>query len=155
MFCQMSEKVNLYHDGELDAAERSLVEQHLQTCADCRAELAQLSAISQSFQSAPAPKLSQFSMHRLHAMADRWMEDDLVRVARVLRAVAACVLVAGSAWLIGTSPAATNAPIASEPQAAPWMEVAAATNAEVASIDTTTPAASWYLADASTRAEEP
>jgi anti-sigma factor RsiW len=151
MSCSMSEKVHLYHDGELDAAERQVVERHLESCADCRAEIEQLSAISESFRSSPAPKLSQFSVHRLHAMADRWMEDDLVRVARVLRAVAACILVAGSAWLIGTTPAASQAP---EAAAAPWVEVAAVTNAEVASIDTTTPAASWYLADASARAEE-
>ena len=152
MSCTWSEKVHQYHDGELDAQARQLVERHLQECAACAAELRELKSISESFKSAPEPRLSQFSMHRLHVMADQWRENDLVRVARFMRAVAACIVVAGSAWLMGTSPAANPT---SESQApAPWMEVAAATNAEVASIDTTTPAASWYLADASTRAEE-
>jgi hypothetical protein len=38
--------LSAYHDGELSTAQRAQVEAHLQTCAPCREQLAQLQALS-------------------------------------------------------------------------------------------------------------
>lgn len=42
--CPERERLQTYFDGELDAAGSAQLEQHLATCADCRAELASLQA---------------------------------------------------------------------------------------------------------------
>lgn len=47
------EWIPAYHDGELTAALREQVEAHLPTCADCRADLAELRALSGLLHEAP------------------------------------------------------------------------------------------------------
>lgn len=57
MKCQDCEELlHPYVDGELDAARRSAVEEHLQTCAACREELKQLQMLRRALQ---LPELRQ------------------------------------------------------------------------------------------------
>jgi anti-sigma factor RsiW len=142
--CTISQQLGLYLDGELDARGRATVERHLQECAPCRAELADLSAISRLIAQAPQPRLSQISLHRLHARTDAVMEEGLVRLARIMQAVAASVLIAGSAWLMRAAPV-TQTP--AQASVATVIPAAWDTRTE----ETATPAAAFYLADASSQ----
>lgn len=47
-----------YHDGELNQARHSQVEVHLQTCPDCRAELAALENLAGMLKSIPVPPMA-------------------------------------------------------------------------------------------------
>ncbi|CAN5423385.1 hypothetical protein BH10PLA1_BH10PLA1_14070 [soil metagenome] len=146
MTCDQTAQLQAYHDGELPAGERAAIEQHLPTCAACTAEFAQLRAISAAFANEPRSKISQIARHRLHNRVDEAMERGLVRIAWSLSGVAAAVLIGGSVWLLQMKD--QSQPVA----APPWVEAAASAraNGDVA----VTPAAQWYLVDASSRAEE-
>src|SRR5580698_7382453 len=100
MNCDFKNKIGAYHDGELDPAVCDKVEMHLAECPVCMAELIGLKAMSQLFAAMPEPRLSQITMHRLHNRAEGAMEEGLIRYARVLSGIAACILVAASAGLI-------------------------------------------------------
>jgi hypothetical protein len=76
-------------------------------------------------------------------------------MARTLRAIAACVLIAGSGWLV-FAPAAPSAVQPETPAETgdmqappPWLDVAATVTAENSQLETTSPAVAWYLADVS------
>jgi anti-sigma factor (TIGR02949 family) len=45
MECAESKRVQRYFDGELDAANAAQIEQHLQTCAECRRDLQELEQV--------------------------------------------------------------------------------------------------------------
>ena len=151
MVCSEQSRLGAYHDGELSAADREAVAAHLATCAACTAELAVLVRQSQQFRSMSLPRLSQLAAARLHASIDRSIglaneraaELGMLRIARTLASIAACVLVAGTVWL-------SVGPERVSPKAAPpWTGVALNSETESVSQDITTPAAQWYLADAS------
>jgi len=150
--CPFTEQLDAFHDGELDEASRARIERHLAECPECSAEIGRLQSISQLFVSLPAPRLSQISMHRLHRWTDEAMEEGLLRIMRVLSAVAACLLVAGSALLVKTRENRTVE--ASMPVAPPWADVVD-TSDNSSSVAYSTPAAAWYLADdTSTRSDD-
>jgi anti-sigma factor RsiW len=147
--CPFSKQLEAYHDGELDPLLRQALERHLSECSECAAELAQLQGMSRMFAALPPVHLSQIGLHRLHVKADQAMDESLLRAVRVLSAVAACVLVAGSAWLFKTrGDARENMPVAP-----PWADVAMALDVEPSSGTYSTPAAAWYLADDSGRGQ--
>jgi anti-sigma factor RsiW len=149
MACPFNNHLSAYHDGELDAAGRAEIDRHLSTCPACASELAELTALSGLFQANPPPRLSQIAGHRLHNEADAVMQASFVRVARALQLVAACVLLAASLW--PRSSETSNESVQSVP---PWVDVAVTASAETNSLNVTTPAAAWYLADATARSED-
>jgi anti-sigma factor RsiW len=114
--CDFCQRLGAYYDGELDAAARAEVERHLRACGVCTDRLAQLRGMSDMFAAAPVPRLSQISMHRLHTNLDLLLDRGLLRLARVLSAVAASVLLFGSTWLVMNS-ATRSGPAVSSPQA--------------------------------------
>jgi anti-sigma factor RsiW len=146
--CPFNEQLGAYHDGELDADRRAALDRHLPQCPACRAELVELAALSRLLAEAPQPRLSQMSMYRLHRAADAVMEDRLLRTARRLSAVAACALVVCGALLMLTN---ETRPTPAAPP--PWVDVPAWAG-ESSSLAANTPAAAWYLADASNRPRE-
>jgi hypothetical protein len=95
--------------------------------------------------------LSQIGMYRLHRQIDRALEEGILRVIRVLSGIAACVLIAGSVWLVKSRSATVEN---ATPSAPPWADVARA-DIETPTAVYSTPAAVWYLSDDSSRAEEP
>lgn len=59
----MRELLSAYHDAELDSEERLAVQAHLESCADCREELAAVESVVKSLKTLPAVTLSKdFSM---------------------------------------------------------------------------------------------
>jgi anti-sigma factor RsiW len=148
--CPSSEQISAYFDGEVDEGLRAEIEAHVKSCSACSAELARLQAMSRIFAEAPAARLSQIGVYRLHRRVDEAMEEGLLRFVRVFNAIAACVLVAGSAWLLMKTRddrAVENA----APAAPPWV---VAETSDSPSGAYSTPAAAWYLADDTRRGDE-
>jgi anti-sigma factor RsiW len=147
--CDLIAKLDAYHDGELDEAERLEMEAHLRECPACAAELAVMNSVSRLFQNQARAGLSQIGMYRLHREIDGAMEEGVLRIMRVLSGIAACVLIAGSVWLVKSrSVTVENA----APSAPPWADVARA-DIETPTAVYSTPAAVWYLADDNNRAD--
>jgi anti-sigma factor RsiW len=144
--CEFENKIEAYHDGELNASDRALVESHLPQCGDCRRALAQLQAMSTLFASSEQPRLSQMSRYRLHQKVNAAMERGLLRFAWTMSGIAASVLLLGSAWLMRVN---DNSVAQAPAEAPPWVSVALATNRDPVVRDANSPAAQWYLADAS------
>ena len=93
-------------------------------------------------------RLSQIGLHRLHRRVDQAMEEGLLRFVRVFNAIAACVLVAGSAWLLMKT-RDDRAVENTTPAAPPWVDVADVSDSPSGAYST--PAAAWYLADDTSR----
>jgi anti-sigma factor RsiW len=104
--CTYSEKIEAYHDGELDTAARAEVERHLESCGPCAALLMRIQDMSRLFADAAPVRLSQIGLARLHANLDLLTDRGLLRLARVMTGLAAAVLVCGTLWLVRTRPAA-------------------------------------------------
>jgi anti-sigma factor RsiW len=151
--CPTSQQLSAFHDGELDQATAAEIQRHLPHCPACSAELARLSAISALFAEAPVAKLSQIGLHRLHRRVESAMEEGLMRIVRVLNAVAACVLIAGSAFLMVRARQDRTVENTT-PVAPPWVGVDVAEASDSSTGVTATPAAMWYLADDSSRGDD-
>jgi anti-sigma factor RsiW len=152
MNCPTSQQLSAFHDGEIDPLGRAQIERHLLDCASCAAELERLRAISRLLETAPAQRLSQIGLHRLHRRVDQVMEEGLLRFVRVLNAIAASVLIAGSAWLMVKTHETETA--SSVPAAPPWVGVDVAETSDSVSGTASTPAAAWYLAEDSNRGDD-
>jgi anti-sigma factor RsiW len=152
MPCEFSQLLSAYHDGELDSQTRENVQRHIGSCPACAAELAGLAEMSKMFVSAERPHLSQFAGFRLRRHAESLVESQNLRLVRVVRAVAACILAGASIWLWANNgtPAASDQSVGLPPQ----LVVAVDATAETQSLDTTTPAAAWYLADVNSRSDD-
>jgi anti-sigma factor RsiW len=150
MNCPSIQHLQALHDGELDHARRAEIERHLSQCRSCFAEMGRLREMSRLLASAPSPALSQIGLYRLHNRLDEAMEEGLLRIVRVLSAIAACVLVAGSVWLVKTRE--NRAVETATPVAPPWADVVEASDSPSGAYST--PAAAWYLADDSARNED-
>ncbi len=149
--CPTSEELSAFHDGEMDSVRRVEIEGHLRQCRSCEAEMTRLEAMSRLLGAAPAAKLSPIGLHRLHRRVDEAMEEGFLRLVRVLNTIAACVLIAGSAWLMmKTREAQTVENIA--PAAPPWVDVAETSDSPSGAAST--PAAGWYLAGDSSHVED-
>jgi anti-sigma factor RsiW len=137
--------IDAYHDGELSAAQRDEVERHLSRCDACVERLEQLQAMSAAFAAVQRPRLSQIAAARLQGHVEELIrrghsERERMRMVWRCAAAAACIVLAGSVWLSQTPRPAEAAP--------PWMDIAAATDADPAVRQTDSPAAQWYLASA-------
>jgi anti-sigma factor RsiW len=149
--CPFEQHLDALLDDELSAPRQEELERHVQACPTCAAALEELRSLSGWLKSAPQPHLSQIARARLHARVDDAAnEQALVRVAHRLAAIAACVLVAGSAWLT-LVPHAQHVQQTAQAAPPPWVGVttAVAEMSTNASPERQTPAAQWYLADAS------
>jgi anti-sigma factor RsiW len=144
--CGFDDKIAAYHDGELDASLRASVEMHLAECEACRQQLNQLRAMSGLMAAGQQPRFSQISRYRLHQKVDAAMEQGLLRLAWMMSGIAASVLLLGSVWLLKAN---DNSAIAQEPaEAPPWVSVSLASSRDPVVRDAASPAAQWYLADA-------
>jgi anti-sigma factor RsiW len=102
--CEHSGRLGAYHDGELDAATRSMLEQHLSECVDCAAELARIRHLSRLLGGIARLELSAEALQRLHEAADAASSGPIRRLAAVLTAAAAAILVVCGArlWSLST-----------------------------------------------------
>ena len=97
--CEHAQLVSAYHDGELASALRAEFEEHLGQCASCAAELAYLRELSRLLGRLAEPKISSHALHRLHRGADDASEVGIWRMARMVSAVAAAILLVCSVWV--------------------------------------------------------
>ncbi len=147
------------YDGELDSAQSARVKAHLSSCAACMAVWNELAAMSGLFAAVPKLELLPIAQGRLHRAIDRGVQGGLVRIAWAMSALAACIVLAGSVWMVHVkesslkeTPALQAREVAKD--APPWVEVAAITNSDPVIQQDATPAARWYLADAGTKQDE-
>jgi anti-sigma factor RsiW len=145
--CPFHDWIGAYHDGELDESRRAQMDQHLEACPPCAAELAELKKLSGLFVETELPRLSPMAMRRLHRRLDAAADEGVIRLARVASALAACILVAAAVALMRLQPSQTPA---AEP---PWVGIAS-TGTDSTSVEAATPAAAWYLSNATARADE-
>src|SRR4051812_6479600 len=140
--CQFESRVEAYHDGELSAEGRRAVEEHLERCEDCAAEMAWLRSVSQSMgrhDVAARTELTPAELGRGHAAGDDGVDGvaiaapdscpiSLYRTVGALMAVAASVLIVSCVWLSELpTPAGPRQPIglAASPVEGPaWERVA-------------------------------
>lgn len=62
---RIMKKLSAYLDGEMPEQERIAISEHLQQCAECRAELAALSAVRDALNSIEGMEVSPYFMNRL------------------------------------------------------------------------------------------
>jgi hypothetical protein len=151
--CPNSSRLSAYYDGELDEAGRGEVERHIRDCSACEVELGRLREMSRLLNTGKTPVLLPIAMHRLHKKVDEAMEEGMLRIMRVLNAIAACVLIAGSAWLMMRPRVATTTVERFAPAAPPWVVPVGYTNDSPTGADST-PAAAFYLADDTSRNDD-
>ena len=100
--CPYRSRLDAYHDGELDADAQEQFQSHLMACAACAAELRQMQRVSGLFNEMADEPMSGAAVARVHDAVDA-VEDEpslgIGRIAAVLTALAASVLIVGSAWL--------------------------------------------------------
>jgi len=164
--CPDQPRIDAYHDGELDADERSAVERHVATCPACAAELTWLRGVSRSFATTPAG-MTAAERGRLRDALDAAIDagdsdvayDDagepesysnsLYRTAGVLSAIAASILLLSVVWLnelpSRTRPGSGNTAVAAGEVPA-WERVAM--NLRVDPLPNSVPGGDAYLADA-------
>jgi len=122
--CEYAFRLGAYHDGELPAPAAAELEQHLQRCPACAAELAALRSLSEILGSAVAAELSAEAMQRLHRSVERTTEVGILRMAEALVGMAAAILIACTISLVASpSSAGTNGTVT------PW-EMAAVSQVE-------------------------
>ncbi len=97
--CEHAQQLSAYHDGELPAALRTDFEKHLGQCSSCATELAYLCELSRLLGRLAEPKISSHALHRLHRGADDASQVDIWRMARIVSAVAATILVVCGVWM--------------------------------------------------------
>ena len=93
MSCERFEQVHAYHDDALAAPERVAIEAHLESCAHCRALLADLRGLSNLIAAAPLTAMSPEAMERLSKSWRAARDRGLLRITSWLTAAAAAVLV--------------------------------------------------------------
>jgi anti-sigma factor RsiW len=119
---------DLTHD-RLPASSRAEVLAHLETCADCRAELALIERVRVA---SSAPRVdtdrivSALPAYRPASGGRRRLELTLLRVAAII------VLVAGGAWLLLDSPGAPDPALTPPIVSAPAVQVPTGSTTQVA-----------------------
>jgi len=124
--CTFRPRLAAFHDGELAPAETRAVERHLQTCASCAAELAELRHVSVLFDEFARQPVAQETIARFHEELDA--SDDsagsVLRIGGTLTALAASVLIVGAAWLMESPAKPPPGPRVVIIDSAPWERVA-------------------------------
>ena len=102
--CQCESRISAYYDGELSEPERVAFEQHLAACPSCQTELQQHRRLTAFMQLAPRKTLSAQARQDLYALAPAVGEGVYLRIAEWTTALAACVLITASLWLVHARP---------------------------------------------------
>ena len=103
--CQYESKISAYYDGEMTEADRAAFEQHLAACPPCQTELRQHRLLSQFMRLTPRKMLSTQAREDLYSLAPAVGEGVYLRIAEWTTALAACILITASLWLVHARPA--------------------------------------------------
>jgi len=98
--CERLSQADAYRDGELSPEDRLGFEAHLAACEECRAELAQLAALSRVVTTAYVPEMPRGLVEHLHENVVIVRERSVLKLAESLIAAAAAVILAcgGVIW---------------------------------------------------------
>jgi anti-sigma factor RsiW len=141
--CRQSQRLSAYYDGELSAASRAGMEEHVRGCPQCAAELARMRSMSQLIRAAGRAEMPAEALRRLHLSADLQPKITLVHTAEVLAAVAAAILLFSGVWLwriAAARDAAAQIPV--------WETVAVA-GQDPSGVAAAEPLAQWIVQDLS------
>jgi anti-sigma factor RsiW len=152
--CPSNLQIEALYDGELDPAQSAQVKAHLAVCAACLVIWNELAAMSGLFAATGAQELLPIAKARLHAAIDRGVQRGLVRIAWAMSALAACIVLAGSVWMVHVKDVPVQQAREVPKEAPPWVTVAATGNSDPVIQQDSTPAAQWYLADAGTKQDD-
>lgn len=105
--CQYQSKLQTYYDNELPQDQTTQLENHLQSCATCQAELASLADMSLLLTHAELPALRPLALEQIHQHLDVRIDQQVrqaaeqgpLQLAKWLTGVAAVVLLACSMQL--------------------------------------------------------
>ncbi len=149
MTCEMTSRLDAYHDDELSAAERAAVEAHVRVCPACAEELRQLAAVTAALK-LPTADMPPQALTRLHRRVEQLPGAGIRRLAGALAAVAAAILVAAC-----TAVLSMNHPAVATPKAMPLWEAQATPgqSAEAVSASTEELVAAWTVQDLARRPE--
>lgn len=112
---EISEKLSAYLDGEVEAADRAVIESHLAQCAECAGLLAELRGIASAMAALTLPGDMTALLRRVHERVDLKARRRLEHLAEGLMALAACLAVMAVIQL--RQPVEVTAP-------APWEQAA-------------------------------
>jgi anti-sigma factor RsiW len=96
MTCEKAAQIHAYHDDALSAADRSAVEAHLATCAECKSLLVDLQKLSGMFATVELPAMPPRAVNRMYGSwhaAKVAQERGVRRLAGWLTAAAAAILI--------------------------------------------------------------
>ncbi|MFQ5840198.1 MAG: zf-HC2 domain-containing protein [Candidatus Methylomirabilales bacterium] len=121
---EIHERLSAYLEGEIDAAARERIAEHLETCAHCRQELALLQRTVSTLQSLEEidvpPRLTAEIRAGIHGQRAAWWRQLVTRIfypvhIKVpIEAMVLLLIALGAVYLFRTSPELARAP---EPQA--------------------------------------
>ena len=129
--CERMRQVGAYRDGELAPADAATFADHLGLCESCKAELAQLAALSSVLTTAHVPGMPEGLAERLHENVVVVRERSVLKLAESLIAAAAILIVACGGWVWSGSSASEGA-AAGE---VAWQSAAVTLNVETVSSD--------------------
>lgn len=92
--CEQSIQVHRYHDGYLTAQARHELEEHIATCAECAALLADVRGLSRVLSAAPRAQLPAGAVQRIVQSRQRVHDRGVLRIATWLTAAAASIVLA-------------------------------------------------------------
>lgn len=98
--CTFACRIDAYYDGELDGEALAIFEEHLAHCVHCREELESLRNLTRRFSATPTSELNGSELSRLYDTATKPAERPQIGFAVGLLAMAASLLVVGTAWLM-------------------------------------------------------
>jgi anti-sigma factor RsiW len=98
MNCPTFETLNRYHDGELSPAEALVIASHVSDCAACAEMLTSLQQVSQTVAAASMPAVDVATQSRWLTTLRRSQDRSVLRLATMLTAAAAMVLLAVTLW---------------------------------------------------------
>src|SRR5436305_9445794 len=92
--------LSAYIDGELLPADRDRLEAHVRNCPACAQELEVMRGVSGALRDIQFDELKPHELSRIHEAIDESADQPILRVGMALSAVAASILIVGSAWLM-------------------------------------------------------
>jgi anti-sigma factor RsiW len=93
MTCHRSSQIHAYHDGELDATRRAVVEAHLERCAECRRLLDELQELTALIGESEVGEAGADTMARFEGAWHEARDRSVMRIGAWLSGVAAALLV--------------------------------------------------------------
>ncbi len=90
---EISEKLSAFLDGEVGAADRARIAEHIGQCADCAKLVAELSEISTAVAKMATPGDAAAMLRRVHERVDVKAMRRVEHLAEGLMALAACLAV--------------------------------------------------------------